>query len=203
MKTKLINIIEVNASMNYKSFYGFDIEKIFISDFFSKEKLSNNKTEYLSLLRCDSSFNDKFSSDLLNAISGCEHLIITGTMQNIASVVLKMILDLAQKNNIITTLLYCSMPLVDRTINENKVKYYSELIGSYKQVNFIHIDFKHYPFRQDTNMQRNSDTLTAFLYDATSVLVDMAKNNKVPHTATCNADNILYLEDFYDCLVDT
>ena len=203
MKTKLIDIIEINASINYKSFYGFDIEKIFISDFFPIEKQSNNKTEYLSLLRFDSSFNDKFSSDLLNAISGCEHLIITGTMQNISSVVLKMILDLAQKNNIITTLLYCSMPLVDRTINENKVKYYSELIGSYKQVNFIHIDFKHYPFRQDTNMQRNSDTLTAFLYDATSVLVDMAKNNKVPHTATCNTDNILNLEDFYDCLVNT
>ncbi len=49
MITKLINIIEANQSLDYESFYDFDIEKIFISHYLPNNIRMDNKTTYLSL----------------------------------------------------------------------------------------------------------------------------------------------------------
>jgi len=49
IKTKLINIIEANARLEYENFYDFNIDKIFISYYLPKEGRIDKRTQYLSI----------------------------------------------------------------------------------------------------------------------------------------------------------
>ena len=57
-KTKLINIIEANADLDYKSLYDLDIEKVLIKDYLPLEERIDHKTTYLSLFGEKKSFLD-------------------------------------------------------------------------------------------------------------------------------------------------
>ena len=234
MNTKLINIIEANANLEYENFYDFDIDKIFISSYLPKEIRIDKRTKYLSLFGEKKDFLDgdsiywgerswrKWESssfsytaikmddeyhfysqvlhDLRESINGCDYLIITGAIKNIASVFLEVILDIAKEKNIVTTVLYCAPYKFEiyPEINKNQVKHYNQLVSRYKQVNFIHADFILYDFIEDLTANMITNITTAFIYNITSILVDMSKNNKIPNTVIYNTENINSMdEDYY------
>ena len=58
IKNKLINIVEANADLEYKSLYDLDIEKVLIKDYLPLEERIDHKTTYLSLFGERKSFLD-------------------------------------------------------------------------------------------------------------------------------------------------
>lgn len=168
-------------------------ESLPLNDLAKHIQVDNERTHYSSVLE-----------GLQDAINGCDHLIVTGTMRNLATVFLKVILDIVQEKNIKCTVLYCSPSecVFPYLINENQVNYFTNIVKQYPQTSFIHIDFKHYNFMKLDNFKTAKRITAPLVYELTSLLVDMAKSYKIADSVIYNPEKITSLESYYDALIE-